>query len=289
MSLPTDNLLHVVWGDDEFSSDSESEEHGQCAAMKRAELQRKYGITFRSEEPDMSEHEVLAPGPPPGLSTFRQDFAGLSPSLIGPPPGLPAPPSGVMGPSLGLLGSLEKTMTPSEEEEQQEEEAVRKDDKDVKNDKSFAEKRATIRKGFSSTTSTATTCASEADINDGRHCPVTETAIRINFSNADTKKKMRLCKEKRERYKKITAKLTNQILADPDSFDADTLHLPVSMPESVSAQLISTMKALQEDVRSWRLVDGHYTQQEVQPQALAKALTPGPVLRDTMAPLLAGP
>jgi len=242
--MPTDSLLHVVWGEAEWNSDSDSdhEENVRRAAARRKEL-REYGVVFKSEESESDDE----PGLPPSAFLEAPPRRPLT-QFPGSPPGLSRP---LMTTKTLVFDCCNY-------------------DEDGKSDGAFAQRRSAIRAGFSSSSTTAST---GLDSNENDEAP-------------ERKKKVRLCKEKRERYKKITAKLTNQILMDPDSFDVETLHLPASMPESIKSQLIATMTALQQDSRQWRYANGLSAQQQAPPRAVdaaqrgGGALPPGPLIRD---------
>merc|ERR1719277_898297 len=65
------------------------------------------------------------------------------------------------------------------------------------------------------------------------------------------KNKLRPCKGKRDRYRKLVSRLTTQIAADPDSFNLETVELPPSIAsnEVVKSKLMTKMQLHAEQAR----------------------------------------
>merc|ERR1719323_2853015 len=66
------------------------------------------------------------------------------------------------------------------------------------------------------------------------------------------KNKLRPCKGKRDRYRKLLSRLTSQIECDPFSFKMDSIELPPSIAsnETVKNKLMSKMQALMEQAQA---------------------------------------
>jgi len=81
------------------------------------------------------------------------------------------------------------------------------------------------------------------------------SACQLPHKRGRRKNKLRPCKGKRDRYRKLLTRLTSQIEVDPYSFDVDAVQLPPSIAanEVVRSKLLAKVQMHAEQVRAGML------------------------------------